>query len=77
MSLDDPHVSGAASPSPVQVDIVGEGDDFLSDASDMDDPEDRKPRRTRFCLLFHPPCLAPQRFTDHILVLGAPGTLSG
>ena len=55
MSLDDPHVSGAASPSPVQVDIVGEGDDFLSDASDMDDPEDRKPRRTRFAFCsFHP-----------------------
>lgn len=32
----------------MQVDIVGEGDDFLSDDSDLNEPEDRQPRRTRF-----------------------------
>lgn len=31
-----------------QVDVVGEGDDFLSDDSDLNEPEDRKPRRTRW-----------------------------
>lgn len=34
----------------MQVDIVGEGDDFLSDDSDLNEPEDRQPRRTRFRL---------------------------
>lgn len=31
----------------LQVDVVGEGEDHLSDDSDLNEPENRKPRRTR------------------------------